>query len=247
MITPGSSAIAANAQFAAASSFPRPQTIKGACAGAPATEVFLAFALVAGAYSFRKMAASRNVLQQTLRSCTVACQAGKLPTPVVLQPRTLVVKELKPTLATIAPPPLPAQRTEHRTAFCRATKVGLARCRTATRSAARRARQRKTAVRTAMSCAARRAVGSRLQVTSCHQELPPLTFDASRQRLKIQAGLRPADQVHSGRMHEIRLSAGIDEKLRGLEDCTDSKNLTRETVRAVACDFATRWPAPKHH
>jgi len=215
VVTPGG-ATAASARFAAVSSLPRPRTIEGPQAGTLATQVFWAFALFAGACSVRKMAASRSALQHKLRSCTVACQAVELPTPVVFQPCTSVVEELKPTPAAIAPPPLPAQITEQRTVALRATMVRGARCTTTARSAARRARQLKTADRTAASRAARRAVGSRLQATSCHQEVPPLTFDASRQRLKIQAGLQLADRAHSGHVHEIKLSSGNAEKLNGL-------------------------------
>jgi len=164
------------------------------------------------------------------------------------------VEELKPIPETITSPPLPSPIAKHRTAACRATMVGGARCTTTARSAARRARQRKKADGTAPLRAARRAVGSRLQVT-CHQEVPPLTFDASRQRLKIQAGLRLADRTRSGRMHEIRLSAGNAKKMNGLfsaasyviKGFTDSKNLTCASVRVVASNFATGWPAPTHY
>jgi len=254
MVIPGSSsAVTVNARFPAPSCFPRPGAIKGAHAGVPMTPFFWAFVLFAGACSVRKSTISRSASQK-LRSCTVACQAVDLPTPVVFQPRASVVEELKSTPAAIAPLPLPVQVTEHRTVACRATMVGGARCRPAARSAARRARQQKTADRTATSRAARRSVGSRLQTTSCRHDVLPLTYDPSRQRLKIQAALRPADQARCGRMHEIRLSAGNAEKLIGLlsadfytiEDHTDSKNLTSETVRVVACDFATSWPAPQY-
>jgi len=241
MITPGSSAVAASTR---ASSLPRSYTTEGARA---ARQAFWAFALLAGACSIRKMAACRSELQHKVRSCTVACQAVELPTPVVFQPRVSVVEELKPTLATIAPPPQPPQITEHQTAACRATMVAGARCTASARRAARCARQRKTPDRAAASRAARRAVGSRLHATSCHQEVPPLSFDASRQRSKIQAGLCLADRVRSGRMHEIRLSAGNAERSNGLfsaashviEDFTDSKNVTCETRRAVASNLAT--------
>jgi len=204
MVTPGSSAIAASVRPASASSSPRPRAIGGgAGAGALTAHVFFAFALFAGACSVRRAS------QHKLHPCTVACKAAELSTPVLFQPRTFVVEELKPTPATVAPPTVIAQITEPLTAVCRATMVGGARC------IARRARHRSTADRAAASRAARRAVGSRLQAASRLQEGPPLTFDASRQRLKIQAGLLLANRVLTGRMNEIRLPAGSAGKLNG--------------------------------
>merc|ERR1719410_1416739 len=164
MVTPGSTA---SAPFTVASSFPRPRTAEVAGAGTLATKAFWVLSLLAGACSFRKTAASRSTLQHKLRCCTVACRAGELPPPVVFHLRTPLVKEPNSAVATTAPPPLPAQTTEHRAAAHRATLVGGARCTATARSAARRARQRKAAERTAASSAVRRAVGSRLQATSC--------------------------------------------------------------------------------
>merc|ERR1719223_605318 len=105
-----------------------------------------------------------------------------------------------------------AQMQEPRAAACRDTLVGGARC-TAARSAASNARQKKSA---AASRAARRAVGSRLQAASCQEDVPSRTFDASRQRLKIQAGLHLAKRVRFGHMRETRSLAGIAEKSNGL-------------------------------
>lgn len=252
MVTLGSRAIAARPRSAMASSTPRLGAIGGG-AGGQATYVFWAFALFAGACSVRRVAASRVVSQHKFRSCTVACRAAELPMPGMFQPRTPVVEELKLTPATTAPPTTKAHIAEPRTAACCAKMVRGVR-RATTRSAARRGKQHKTADRTAASRAARRAVGSRLQAASCLGEVPPLTFDASRQRMKIQAGLRLANRVRSGRLNEIRLPAGSAGKLNGrfsavlyvIRDFTESKNLTCATVRVVASDLATEWPAPMH-
>jgi len=262
VVAAGNSVIAASARSAAASSLPRSRKIGGgAPAEAFATPVFWAFALFAGVCSVRRVVASRSSSQHKLGRCTVACRAAELPTPVLFQPCASVVEELKPTPTTTAPPPLPAppaitaQIIEPRNAVSCATMVGGARCTTTARSIARRARQRSTAHRATKSRATRRAVGSRLQAASCLQEVPPLTFDASRQRLKIQAGLRLANRVLAGRMNGIRLPAGSSGKLNGrfssvlyvIRDFTDSKNLPCATVCKVASDFATRWPTPMHY
>jgi len=224
MGTSGSRAIAAGARSATANPFHQPIGASTLVTNA----AFWAFALFAGASSVRRMAASRSASQHKFRSCNVVCQAVKLPTPVVLQQETPVVKEPKPTAitpATVVPatmldlpvflPPSTAHTTKPQTAACRAEMVGGARCTTTARSIARRARQRKTAARAAASRAGRRAVGSRLQAASCIQEAPALAFDASRQRLKIQIGLRLANQVRSGHMAEMRLPAGSAKDVNG--------------------------------
>jgi hypothetical protein len=137
-------------------------------------------------------------------------------TPILMQQSTSLVAahakipqtmlESQPERHCVGHPAMAAQITEPPSRILRATMVG----------GVRHARQRKTADRAAASRAARRAVGSRLQAASCHQEVPPRTFDASRQRLKIQAGLLLDNRVRSGHMHEISSPAGIAEKLSGL-------------------------------
>jgi len=220
--TPGSNAMVASARSATVSSFLDP-----ARANKFTTNVLCVLALFAGVCGAHRMAASRSASQHRLRSCNVVCQAVELPMPMTFQPRTPAVEELKPRgtpPATVTPetvadpqvllPPIAAHTTKPQITACRATMVEGARCVTA-RSVTRRARQRQTASRSAASRAARRAVGSRLQAASCPQNAPPLPFDASRLRLKIQTGLRLTNHVHSGGMAEIRLPAGSTEELIG--------------------------------
>jgi len=240
-VTPGRKTIA-SAQSSLASSFPWARTIKSGRAAARATDVFWAFALLAGACSIRKMA-SRSASQHKHRSCNVACQAADVPRPVMFQPRIPVVEELTPTTATMVPTPIlmqqcislsactttpqmmleshlrhdcwaaaPMQVREPPTAARPATMVGGARCTTAAKSSARQAKRRTAA---AASRAARQAVGSRLQAASCKWEVPSLTFDASHQRLKIQAGLCLAKRERLGHMREIKTPGGVAEKSNG--------------------------------
>lgn len=287
MVTSGSSTLSASTRSASASSFARTKTINGARGGARATDVFWAFALLAGGCSVCKMAL-RGAPQHKHRSCTVAFSAADVPMPVVFVPRIPVVEELSPTPATkiatpvvmrqnisphagsptpqmmlesqlrqacVAPPLMAPQIKQPRTAAFPATMVGGARCTTAARRAARHAMRRKAAHTAAASHAARRAVGSRLQASLCQQEVPSLTFDASRQRLKIQAGLHLANRVRIGHMREIRSPVGISEKSNGVfttcfcmtGDFTYSTKLSTCQVCAVASDSATWWPAPMHY
>mmetsp|Transcript_59166 Transcript_59166/g.114164 ORF Transcript_59166/g.114164 Transcript_59166/m.114164 type:complete len:287 (+) Transcript_59166:74-934(+) len=207
VVTPGSSVVAASVRSVTASSLLRPRATGLPGAGASATNVFWAIVLFVGTCSVRGTATSRRASQHKLRSCSVTCQAVGLPMPVMFQPRTPAVEELTHTPA-VAPPPKVAHATKPRTIAFRAVMVGGVRCIATARSAARRARQRQTADQAATSRAARRAVGSCLQASLCLQEVPPLNFDASRQRLKIQAGLCLAKRVLSGHMAEARLFAG---------------------------------------
>jgi len=105
-VTPGSSTVAASVQSARASSLPQTQTVGGARAGARATDVFWTLAIFAGTCSVCRMAASRSASQLKHGSCTVACQAAEVPTPVMFHPRIPVVEELKPTPTTIAATPI---------------------------------------------------------------------------------------------------------------------------------------------
>jgi len=245
MVTPGSGMVAASVRSASPGFFHKPQTVGAARADARATTVFWAFAMFAGACGIRKVAFG-DASKRKHRSCTVVCQAADAPMLVMSQPRIPVTEELETAPATmpatpdvmqqrtlhvarsmipqtilesqqqhiyVVAPTLMAQMQEPRAAACRATLVGGARCTTAARSAARNARQKKAA---AASRAARRAVGSRLQAASCQEDVPSRTFDASRQRLKIQAGLHLAKRVRFGHMRETRSLAGIAEKSNGL-------------------------------
>jgi len=124
--------------------------------------------------------------------------------------------EVQPQHNHVAPSTLKSQMQAPRPAACRATMVGAARFATAARSAARRARHQKAANTAAAARAARRALGSRLQAASCQQDVPSVSFDASRQRWKIQAGLQLAKRVRFGHMREMRSVAGVDEKSNGL-------------------------------
>lgn len=260
-VAPGSGVVTASTRSATAS-FSQPRPIGGARAGTPATDVFGALSLFAVACGVHRMAASCSTKKLKHRSCTVACQAGEVPTPVIFQPCIRVSQEptsvfsqphvsleddLTITPTTMAPPSMSSQIAEPRTDAGRAAMVGGARC-APTRAASRHARQRKAANGAAASRAARRAMGSRLQAATCHQEPPPLSFDASRQRLKIQAGLRLTNRMRSGHVREIRSPAGSVENLNGLfttyfymmGNLAYSKNLACATVREVVSDFATR-------
>lgn len=245
----------ASVRSAAANSFPQPTTV----GGTRATDVFWAFSVFVVACGISRMAVPGSTSQRKRRSCTVACRAAEVPRPAMSQHRMTVEEDPMPTPATMVPPPAVAQIDEPRIAACHAKMVGGARCTctTTTRSASRHTRQRKAADRAAASRAARRAIGSRLHAASCHQEVPPLTFDASRQRLKIQVGLELAKRMRSGHMREIRSPVGSFGKAGSLNglfttyfymmgNLTYSKNLACATVRAVA-NFATRWPAPMHY
>jgi len=234
MVTPGSSVITASTRSATASSLPQPRTIGGARAGTRATDAFWALSVLAVACGVHRMSTScRTSQRKTTRLCAVACQAAEVPTPVTSKPSIPSFQVPTPVLpqpyvpvqeqltrtppAKLAPRAIVAQITEPRATACRATMVGGMRRVRAARSAKRYGRQRKAADRAAAtSRAARRALGSRLQGQLHNQEVPPLAFDASRQRMKIQAGLRLASQVRSERMREIRSPTGKVENLNGL-------------------------------
>mmetsp|Transcript_69955 Transcript_69955/g.135000 ORF Transcript_69955/g.135000 Transcript_69955/m.135000 type:complete len:345 (+) Transcript_69955:76-1110(+) len=117
----------------------------------------------------------------------------------------------------VAPPSMAAQITKPRPTACRATMVGGARSTKPTaRSSARHAKRHKAACRAASLRAAHRGVGSRLQAPLRKQERPTLSFDASRQRLKIQVGQRLAQRVHFRHMRAIRSLVDFTENSNGL-------------------------------
>jgi len=149
------------------------------------------------------MSATPDVMQQCVLNATHA-----------MSPQMML--EVQPQHSLVASPTLKSQMQEPRAVACRATMVGGARFATAARSAARRARHQKAAGAAAAARSARRAVGSSLQAASCQQDLPSLSFDASRQRLKIQAGLHLAKRVRFGHIRETRSVAGVAEKSNGL-------------------------------
>jgi len=241
IVGPGSGMMAASVQSASAGSFHGPHRINGR-ADARASDILWACVMVAGVCSVRRMAfgsASKRKSHSCTIACQAA--NGQMPvlfqpcipivkelkstpatmsaTPDVMQQCALnATHAMSPQMPEVqpqhhvAPPTLKAQMQEPRAVACRATMVGRARFATAARSAARRARYQKAAGTAAAARAARRAVGSRVQAASCQQDLPSPSFDASRQRLKIQAGLHLAKQVHFGQAREIRSVAGIAEK-----------------------------------
>jgi len=233
--TPGSQTVAASVRSATGRTAPQPRTIESPRAGARASDVWLTLALFAGSCSVCRVVASCNASQHKRSSCTVACQAAEVPMPIMFQPHIPVTEKLMPTvmqqcMSFVAAhtktsqtmlesqkqhycaglSPIAAQITELQNGAFRARMVGGA------RNVARQAKQRKTADRAAASRAARRAVGSRLKAASCHEGVPPPTFDVSRQRLKIQAGVHSDNRERSGHMHEIRSPAGTAKKLNGL-------------------------------
>jgi len=189
-----------------------------------------------------RMSATPDVMQQCTLNATHA-----------VSPQMML--EAQPQHNHVAPPTLKAYVQEPGAVACRATMAGGSRFATAARSGARRARHQKAADAAAATRAARRAVGSRLQAASCQQDLPSLSFDASRQRRKIQAGLHLAKRARFGHMREITSVLGVAEKSnRQFTTIFDNKktshsqhNLACASVYAVASDFATCWPAPVHH
>jgi len=276
-VTPGSITLAST-QPSSANSFPWTTTIKHAQAGVRATDVFCAFALFAGACSVRKMAsrsASQHKHRSCTVACQAADvpmpviqpripvveettpSPATVATPIVMQqcmsllactttPQMML--ESQPQYDCLAAPPMAAQVTEPRTAARPATMVGGARCTKTSRSAARHAMRRKAADRAAASQAARRAVGSHLQAASCRDEVPSLPFDASRQRLKIQAGLCLANRVRYGHMRELRSPAGIAEKSNGLfTTCFGMSGDSAYSTQLGICYCASTWPPGVHH